>query len=202
MIQHLARGLALDQAAGRAALAKAVSEKIRKIPEGFLTDILWQRLSELVKLPMARLKGRELAVSARPKTLRVHTPLRKALMLLLQYPGFVDALHQDIEHLPEDPPFDEVWHAVVTRLRLETTSSAALLEDWREHPHAKVLHALCMHEHGLSVDQAREEFLGAIKKLSSESQKAYAESLLWQAKVRELTKEEKETLVRLLREKS
>src|SRR5690606_41454718 len=31
MIQHLARGLALDQAAGRAALAKAVSEKIRKI---------------------------------------------------------------------------------------------------------------------------------------------------------------------------
>ncbi|MBT8142979.1 MAG: DNA primase [Gammaproteobacteria bacterium] len=215
---HLSEDLNMDHLDARASLAERAKPLINKIPQGVYRDLMLGRLAELVGTDVKQLQQRLIkpngkSTNSRPSQ-RGGTKsagrsdqrgglVRQALSYLLQYPAL--AQHFDhIESLSEDQPGVKMLVNVLEVLHAEPDlNTPALLERFREHPHASALNKLVTRELILETeDAARAEFEDLMHKLSiKQSHEKRLEELLAKSRNSGLDQQEKLELASLLSER-
>ncbi|NNC96637.1 MAG: DNA primase [Gammaproteobacteria bacterium] len=215
---HLSEDLNMDHLDARASLAERAKPLINKIPQGVYRDLMLGRLAELVGTDVKQLQQRLIkpngkSTNSRPSQ-RGGTKsagrsdqrgglVRQALSYLLQYPALAQNFDH-IESLSEDQPGVKMLVNVLEVLHAEPDlNTPALLERFREHPHASALNKLVTRELILETeDAARAEFEDLMHKLSiKQSHEKRLEELLAKSRNSGLDQQEKQELASLLSER-
>ncbi len=222
LIRELAARTDVGNVDGRARLVELARPLVARIPSDVYRELLVAQLAEVVRMPAPRLA--ELLASgtpppapsrmeaAAPRTARAGAPhaagrgnlVRQAVSLLVHFPGagasvpLSDALEQ--VDLPGIPLLVEL----LAQLREDPVSStAALLERWRDRPDYGPLARLAVAE-CLVPDEAAAaaEIRSALDRLVADHALARLQSLHDKAQIESLTAEEKAELQGLLRAKA
>lgn len=197
---------------GRAKLAKQATEYLKKIPGKFLQQIMLDRLSHLVRIDADRLGSltqMQSTISPPRNYLRFskqrltkHSPVRMAMMLLLQYPH----LALQIE-LPDElntlsvrgvPLLLELYQLLKNHPDL---NAGILIEHWRGREEEAVIQKLATQAHWIPEEGVMQELKGAFLQLQTLCREQKIDWLLQQGQIRMLTSEEKELFQQLLHEK-
>jgi DNA primase len=123
LVRQLTAEVDLDTAAGRARLAQTARPYIERLGDGVYKQLLQRRFSELVGVELG---GRTTSRQVPPKTRdvghrSVHTPVRKAIALLLRHPELAR---------------EELGMAGLEGLRLPGVALLVeIIETFRSHPH-------------------------------------------------------------------
>lgn len=160
---------------GRARLVELTKPYLRQIPAGLYRDMLEQQLAEHAKTSMQMLnrhleKPATTTKARRPAQQSPMTPVRMAVMILLQYPHLAEAV-QDIATLRT---LDVPGLAILIQL-LEIMhehphlKTAQLLERWRDSQHAQSLEKLAAQPLNLSAEQLEHELVGIIDQLKKQA---------------------------------
>jgi DNA primase len=192
---------------GRAKLAKIASEYIQKIPGQFLKQILLDRLAHLTRIGM----NRSLPVSNKrplflqrmqPRKKKI-SPIRLAMMLLLQYPHLVTAIElpNELETLviPGIAPLQTLYALLKNNPHITTP---ILIEHWRGREEEKAIQKLAIEPHWIPEGGVLEELQGVFKQLKALVVEQKIDTLLHQGQLRALTGEERVVLQELIRERS
>lgn len=159
---------------GRARLVELAKPYLRQIPAGLYRDMLEQQLAEHAKTSLQML-SRHLdkpvtATKPRPAQQSAMTPVRMAVMILLQYPQLservrdIDKLHAlDVPGLAILIQLLEIMHQ---HPHLKT---AQLLERWRDSQHAQSLEKLAAQPLNLSAEQLEHELVGIVDQLKKQA---------------------------------
>lgn len=193
---------------GRAKLAKIASEYIQKIPGQFLKQILLDRLSHLTRIGMKRSlptsNKRPLFLQRmQPPRKKKISPIRLAMMLLLQYPHLVTAIE-----LPEaletlTVPGITLLHTLYVLLKNNPhMTTPIVIEHWRGREEEKAIQKLAMETHWIPEGGVLEELQGAFRSLKTLVIEQKIDTLLHQGQLRALTEEERVVLQGLIRERS
>jgi DNA primase len=222
LIRELAARTDVGNVDGRARLVELARPLVARIPSDVYRELLVAQLAEVVRMPAPRLA--ELLASggpppapsrmeaAAPRTARTGAPhaagrgnlVRQAVSLLVHFPGagagvpLSEALEQ--VDLPGIPLLVEL----LAQLREDPVSStAALLERWRDRPDYGPLARLAVAE-CLVPDEAAAaaEIRSALDRLLADHALARLQALHEKAQVESLTAEEKAELQGLLRAKA
>jgi DNA primase len=222
LIRELAARTDVGSVDGRARLVELARPLVARIPSDVYRELLVAQLAEVVRMPAPRLA--ELLASgspppapsrmeaAAPRTVRTGAPhaagrgnlVRQAVSLLVHFPGagagvpLSEALEQ--VDLPGIPLLVEL----LAQLREDPVSStAALLERWRDRPDYGPLARLAVAE-CLVPDEAAAaaEIRSALDRLVADHALARLQALHEKAQVESLTAEEKAELQGLLRAKA
>lgn len=160
---------------GRARLVELTKPYLRQIPAGLYRDMLEQQLAEHAKTSVQMLnrhleKPATTTKARRPAQQSPMTPVRMAVMILLQYPHLAEAV-QDIATLRT---LDVPGLAILIQL-LEIMhehphlKTAQLLERWRDSQHAQSLEKLAAQPLNLSAEQLEHELVGIIDQLKKQA---------------------------------
>ncbi len=197
---------------GQVKLVHLCKPLFEQVKDDVLQAALSRKLSQLTQLSEARLQDtldRIPAPPRRPSTLepikaksQTLTPIRRAIMLLLQYPEKLVILCQScFEHLQLDESLpgagllQELGEVVCKTPKITT---GLLLEHFREHPHQAYLHQLAVREHAVPDVGVVTEFSDTLDKLSSHIQQVRIEALMQQASQGGLRDDERAQLQALL----
>jgi DNA primase len=202
LVSQLTAEVDLDTAAGRARLAQTARPYIERLGDGVYKQLLQRRFSELVGVELG---GRTTSRHAPPKTRdvghrSVHTPVRKAIALLLRHPELAR---------------EELGMAGLEGLRLPGVALLVeIIETFRSHPHlnSAALIERCRgsehYSHLLKLMQweppqgegydDRREFGDVLSKLSHSGIQQRVEELLRQERDRGLGQDERLELQQLL----
>lgn len=200
---------------GRANLAKQASEYLKKIPGKFLQQIMLDRLSRLVHIEVDRLESlnqmKEVKQYSPPayghryvpkKRLSKHSPVRLAIMLLLQYPHLAAEITLPGEFntlsLPGIPILLELYQCLHENPQLTT---AMLMEHWRDRTEATVMQKLATQSHCIPETGLIQELKGAFSQLQVLCLDQKIDWLLQEAQIRGLTSDEKALLQQLISDK-
>lgn len=200
---------------GRANLAKQASQYLKKIPGKFLQQIMLDRLSRLVHIEVDRLESltqmqemnRPSSPSYRPryapkKRLSKHSPVRLAIMLLLQYPHLAAEIALPSEFntlsLAGMPILLELYQSLKENPQYTT---GMLVEHWRDREEATVMQKLATQAHCIPETGVIQELQGAFLQLKALCLDQKIDWLLQEAQIRGLTLDEKALLQQLISEK-
>ncbi len=200
---------------GRARLAKKASEYLKKIPGKFLQQIMFDRLSHLVRIDVDRLTTlTQLNKDAQPtflphnlkpvkQRLTKHSPVRLAIMLLLQYPHMASQVELPSEvadlAIPGVPILLELYHLIKDHSDL---SSGVLLEHFRDKEEETAIQKLATKVHCIPETGVIQELQGAFSQLKMLCREQKIDWLLQQGQIRSLTTEEKMLLQQLISDKA
>ncbi len=182
------------------------------MPESALKQMVYKNLSHIVSLDENRLRAlskekkpdvfhqvQNQKQQSRPFKLEM-TPLRQAIMMLLQNPRLCSVLSEKF--------FIEEWDFSESMILKEIINlyhtgsqmtSAMLLEYWRERQEHSLISALLMKEMFVSSEEKREsEFLQIMQSLERQHQENKIEKILMKGKVQGLTEEEKKQLQEMI----
>lgn len=162
---------------GRARLVEMAKPYLRHIPAGLYRDMLEQQLASHAKTNVGTLNKHleKPAALKRLNTTRQNamanmTPVRMAVMILLQHPQ----LHESIEDIDRLHTLDLPGLPILIQL-LETMrqhphlKTAQLLERWRDSKQAPFLEKLAMQPLNLSPEQLEHELIGIISRLNQQA---------------------------------
>lgn len=191
---------------GRAKLAKQANDYLQKIPGQFLRQIMFDQLARLVRIDVNRFSARDQPVSRHVayrhptrQRLAKHSPVRVAVMLLLQYPHLASeiSLPNDLRtlNLPGIPILFDLHEQLMHQPELTT---AGLLEHWRDHSDAGVMQRLAIQTHCIPEAGILDELKGALLQLQKRFIEQKIDYLLQQGQLRTLTEDEKATLQQLI----
>lgn len=197
---------------GKAKLAKQATEHLKKIPGKFLQQIMLDRLSHLVRIDVDRLGSlTQMRSTISPprhhlrfgkQRLTKHSPVRMAMMLLLQYPhlGLQIELPNELNTLsvPGVPLLLELYQLLKNHPDL---SAGILIEHWRGREEEAVIQKLATQAHWVPEEGVMQELKGAFLQLQALCREQKIDWLLQQGQIRTLTSEEKELLNQLIHEK-
>lgn len=179
LFQQLEDRVEMETADGRARLAEQAKPLLGKLPPGVFRDLLQQELNQrvgvAVALPQAaaahRPSPKPLPRRARgPAAAAANTPLRQALILLLQRP--------DLAGLPELPQewrnsgrqgielLDQLLDLCAEQPELRT---AQLVERWRDHPAYRHLSRLAASTLSIPDTGLEPEFRDSLRRLTEEA---------------------------------
>jgi DNA primase len=168
--EHLGADVNLATLDGKARLAERCKPLLAKIPDGAYADLMQQRLQELTGVGMQRAGA---PAAPRPsRTTHAARPslVRQAIALLLQQPGIASGLDADSLPAADALPGLDLLHALVAQVQARPDiSTAALLEDLHEHPHAAALQRLAAQDLPGDTELWRTEFLDAIEQLARQA---------------------------------
>ncbi len=164
LLQRLQKGLDLLSLDDRARLIERARPYVQQLPRGRFRELVSAHLEQLVRSevdwqarPQERLRRTDRA-GPEKQPLAEWSPVRKAIALVLQYPGVADSIPW-----PDDLEECGIRGADILRSLLEDirrqpgVSTAVVLEQWRprrEYPHLSRLAAVNL---GLSQQQAEAE---------------------------------------------
>lgn len=180
--EHLSADVNLATLDGKARLAERCRPLLAKIPDGAYADLMQQRLQDLTGVGLQRgatparapasARAARAAPSARPSL------VRQAIALLLQQPAIAAGLDADSLPAVDALPGLELLHDLVARVQVRPDiSTAALLEDLHEHPHAAALQRLAVQVLPGDAETWRIEFLDAIEQLARQALQQRIEAL-------------------------
>lgn len=162
---------------GRARLVEIAKPYLRHVPAGLYRDMLEQQLAAHAKTTIAILnKHLEKPITpARTKRVKQNallnmTPVRMAIMILLQHPPLHDVV-ADIEKLRLlDLPGLSILIQLLETLREHPhLKTAQLLERWRDTQYAPYMEKLAMQSLSLSPGQLKHELIGIVTRLNKQA---------------------------------
>lgn len=214
LLEHLSQGIDLTNLDGRARLGSLVTPLLARLPQGLLRDLLRDRLTRLVGVPLPRLITDPVRSpsSAGPFSRQrtgygsahhpAFSPLRLAIALLVQHPTLVLNLadiDQDWRQL--DNPGIRLLEGIIATLTAQPRlNSASLLEHWRDQEGFQILIQLSdprLLAH-IPTEGLEPEFTGAIQRLNQEALATRSGNLFNRTSPAEWTEEEKATLRRAI----
>lgn len=162
---------------GRARLVEIAKPYLRHIPAGLYRDMLEQQLADHAKTNIATL-NKHLEKPAPPPPVKNAkqnamanmTPVRMAVMIVLQHPQLYEAV-PDTGNLHQ---LDMPGLAILIQL-LETMrehphlKTAQLLERWRDTQQAPYMEKLAMQPLNLSPEQLEHELIGIVSRLNKQA---------------------------------
>ena len=208
LVQELASQADLTHADGRARFAELARPLVAKVPDGVYRELLVERLAEAIRLPSARLRslwetadasspggggrgatGRDTPQGGGPRaTAKTGQSagrgnlMRQAVQGLVHHPRIATRL--DPTHLAAletlQEPGADILRALIVDLRAQPiTTTAQLLERWRDRPEAERLARLATAESLMAgEDAALRELQTALERMQREGGRRQLDSLL------------------------
>ena len=208
LVQELASQADLTHADGRARFAELARPLVAKVPDGVYRELLVERLAEAIRLPSARLRslwetadasspggggrgatGRDTPQGGGPRaTAKTGQSagrgnlMRQAVQGLVHHPRIATRLGPThlaaLETLQE--PGADILRALIVDLRAQPiTTTAQLLERWRDRPEAERLARLATAESLMAgEDAALRELQTALERMQREGGRRRLDSLL------------------------
>ncbi len=208
LVQELASQADLTHADGRARFAELARPLVAKVPDGVYRELLVERLAEAIRLPSARLRslwetadasspggggrgatGRDTPQGGGPRaTAKTGQSagrgnlMRQAVQGLVHHPHIATRL--DPTHLAAletlQEPGADILRALIVDLRTQPiTTTAQLLERWRDRPEAERLARLATAESLMAgEDAALRELQTALERMQREGGRRRLDSLL------------------------
>jgi len=194
---------------GRARFAKQALVHIQQLPSGILQSILIEELSKRARVNINELKQQiqskdqvattDASLAKTPKS-KLSTPIRLAISLLVQFPELVNLIEQPL------PKNDLTGHAFLNQLieiikKNSKITTGALLEYWRGQKEEGFIAKLAQEAHMVPEAGIKNEFLGAIRQLTSLSLDEEINRLMAKAAHTDLSDTEKLELSSLIAKK-
>jgi DNA primase len=210
LLNTLTQSLDMNSLAGRGQLLTALKPYWKKIPDGSYKHLLLDELARLTHLEYHRVENllttdqtlSEPAPAPQTSTAKhqKRTPIRLATALLLQHPEIYGSTE---EHIPPADQFTEANQRVLRRLleQLNTrpeSSTAHLLELFRETPIFDALNQLAAWEHHVPTDNLAAEFTETVNFLVKQSETRDIEALIEKARRETLSEPERNALQSML----
>ncbi|MFD2164935.1 DNA primase [Thalassotalea euphylliae] len=194
---------------GRAALADTFQPYLAKLPESILKDAIINELankfgtgSEHLVKQLSQKAPASPAQQAAKKPTRA-TPVRLAIALLLEKPELVKALPDTtILRQLSVPGIDLLNEILEICAASPQINSAQIIEQFREREQGAQLSKLLCWEHQIDSEHAEDVFLDSIEKLLNTLVEQRTESLLHNARLGQLSPDEKRELQVLLNEQN
>jgi len=197
LIDKLAEQVDMNSLDGRARLAELAKPMIARLPSGTFRAMLEQHLAEVIGLkltpdvsPAPKLR------KARPKATALGTipPVRRAVVLLLQRPAVAgQADLPDGWQALDAPGVPLLRDLLETLIQRPDISPAALVERWEDPETRRHLARLATLEIE-TLDDAAEQFRGALTELTRQARKAQRQKLQQAYRPSAMTDEEKQRL--------
>ncbi len=208
LLSHLSGQCEMSNIDGRAKLASLAKPLIEKVKDPIFRELLAQKIQQAVGINRALIQPEQQSrkstlsksLNARPKPV---TPMRKAIGLLVQNPGF----HQHVEQpqcLKEntEPGADLLLQLIELLRQQPNLTTASLLEHWRGKKAYQHLLKLASWDPQIPQEIAEDEFMQAFERIQACLPEQQLQLLLSEAKNRPLTHEEKQKMKNLLSHKS
>jgi DNA primase len=228
LVQEIASQADLTHADGRARFAELARPLVAKVPDGVYRELLVERLAEAIRLPAARLRslweaaaapslgggGRGTTVSGTPfgggpraaaktgQSAGRGNLMRQAVQGLVHHPRIATRL--DPTHLAAletlQEPGADILRALIVDLRAQPiTTTAQLLERWRDRPESERLARLATAESLMAgEDAALRELQTALERMQREGGRRRLDSLLERERDGALSATERQELQGLL----
>ena len=212
-LKHLSAQVDTQTVDGRARLGELARPLIERIPAGIFRELLVDELGQIVRLDPVRMgfpptqdegvgnDAGELRRQPGPSGSAVRSNLvRHSIYLLVHYPQIADRVADPSVLAGVDRPGIPLLIEMLSELRENPCSSTAvLLERWRERPNFEHLASLAMRSpHLSSPDEAAQELVGAVERLADEGLEPRRQHLLHKRSQVGLTEAERTELQRLL----
>lgn len=208
LFQTLAKDNDLSSIEGRARFAALAAQHIKEIPSGMYQNILFEELSKRARIDLhhlnpqarpdknARFNSPARTIKADLKTL---TPIRRAIMLLLQNPQ----LNEEVtELLPVTNPGSTFFNQVIEIIRNDPNiTTGRLIEHWRGEKEEQYVASFAKMQHMIPEQGIKSEFLGVMRQLLAIDIEEEINRLLAKAALEGLTQDEKQALTTEIRKK-
>lgn len=183
---------------GRARFVKLATEQLEPLHDSVFKKMILEELSKRARISV------ETTASKNPhqpsiKTTRPTSPLKLALMLLVQNPELAKSLNEPIPTL--DLQGVELFNELLQLAQQEAHTTGSLLEHWRDRPEATLVAKLAQLEHMIPEKGIQNEFIGAVARLNKLSKEQVINRLLAKANQGGLSQEEKLNLQSLIEKK-
>ncbi|MDF1684962.1 MAG: DNA primase [Legionellaceae bacterium] len=210
LLNTLSQSLDMSSLAGRGQLLTALKPYWKKIPDGSYKHLLLDELARITHLDYQRVENLlisdqgpvELTPKPQPPITnnKKRTPIRLATALLLQHPEIYASAE---ENIPPADQFTEANQRVLRRLLEQLharpeSSTAHLLELFRETPIFEALNQLAAWEHHVPADNLAAEFTETINFLVKQSELRDIEALIEKARHATLSEPERQALQAML----
>ncbi len=205
LFDHLIKQVDMHSLEGRAALVESFQPYLAKLPESILKSAILNEIANNFgtgsEQLLARLShsGSNMAKVHRPKSHNKVTPVRLAIVLLLEHPHIVKALPDFSVLQPlEIPGVDLLNQLLAICQERPNIKTSQLLEGFRGTEQGKHLAKLMCWQHHVEADAAEDVFLDSIEKMLNNFVEQRTEVLLQKARSGQMTNEEKQELQTLL----
>lgn len=208
-MKYLAHDCDMSALDGRARFAKLAMEHIKKIPSEIIQQMLVEAIAKNASIDVTtlqRMVGGETADASdqpRPANKRRSgklTPLRKALVLLVQYPEL--AQHCPA-HLPQIE--EQGWRLLHKLLALlkdkPLLTTGAIIEHWRDQADAGIVTKLATYSHIVPEGGLVAEFQDIMLHLKQQGIERHIEQLMGKARQQVISAEERAQLQQLLQQR-
>jgi DNA primase len=183
---------------GKARLAERARPLLAQIPDGAFRDLMLGELDRIAKVRL-RVEAPAAAVARKPASPPERSLVRIAVALLVQHPGFAEALQPPWLFATLRQPGIGLLAELVGMCRERPTmSTAVLLEQFAGREEARALQKLATMEFPGTDDALRMEFVDAIHQLDRQTQQQRLDELSQKQGDTTLSADEKDELRRLL----
>lgn len=206
----LTKELNLNELEGRSQLVNKAKPYIEKLPQSVFREMMFVRLNELTRSDMLDVSENQTRLNQKftnnkQLELRLLPMPRRVMALLVQNPELIDKVDKkeiiwDALEFPGIELFKDILEGISER---KPANTAILLEDYRSHPHEKVIKDLASlkllaSEQNINKDGLEAEFNDDFDRLLVQARVASLDRLLMKSKNNNLDQSEKELLRKLL----
>ena len=206
LFDSLSQQVDLSSLEGKARLTKLATPLINQLTPSVLQHMLFERLASIVRMDVATLKSithqpeNTLISSNAADTNPRRSPMRHAIILLLQNPQLILSLPEEFDSEAFILPGSELLQRIVTLLKRENQlNTAAVIEYWREDAKAyQQLTKLAATKLEIPDSGLEQEFLGTLQRLEELNRDQRIEQLKIKLTQNRLSEQEKQLLYELL----
>lgn len=207
LFQTLSQQANIATVEGKAKLAKLAVPLLNKIPENVFKHMLFDRLSNLVRVETETLKNlsqtktKEKKYSKtidRSKAPLQRSAMRLAIALLIQNPNLAQSITQKEEINQLTLPGSELLKELIAQAQQTDLNTGRLLEFWRDRPEGKRIIQLATWETDVPQSCVEAEFLGVIAKLLDNHRQQRVDELIGKARLEVISEGEKQELKQLI----
>lgn len=182
---------------GRARFVKLATEQLDPLPDSIFKKMMLDELAKRARITVSNNQpNKKPTPQPSVKKARPPSPLKLALMLLVQNPELAKTLTEPVPVL-EMKGYDLLMDLIQMGQKA-TVSAGSFKECWRDHPEAELITKLAQLEHMVPPTGIENEFLGAIKRLKKLSSEQAIERMLIKANLSGLTQDERLQLQSLI----
>lgn len=198
--EHLLADIDPSNDAGRSQLLSEAKPRIEKVASDFYRESLMEKLANLLRRDRSQLEryvDKPKQQRMTPQAMKM-TPLRKAIALLLQYPGLGQTVpvREELGQLRLNGV--ELFMQLHRQTAAQAMTTAQLLEAWRDTEFHGALEKLAVWEHQLDEEQINAEFYDIFVFLIDQYVEQRANDLLRKEQTHQLNRAEKQEYLMLL----
>lgn len=204
---ELLKQINLQDPSARAKLKEKALPLLEQLPHGLFREQMLEQLARHLRLDREKLSTllstqEPFVKTSKKQPPQTLTPLRLAILLLLQYPQLIKIVEDPDQFATLQIPGIETLQRLVTILKTSSTlTTGGLLEYWRGENEYSHLVKLANWELELPEDSLAVEFAGALKRLAELNVEQTMEKLLTKASFEGLNQEERHQLQQLITSK-